>query len=329
MRNRFIFTCGDINGIGPEIVIKSLNRISQKKGNQFIFICPSNVFEATSALIKPEFKFKKVKDKSEIDEEKIFLFDTGSFKLNIGKPTCTSGSASYLSLEIARDLLKNNFAEALITAPISKEALNSAGYKFPGHTEMLAEWFKTKNYVMMFLSRKFKAALSTIHSPVSSVPKLITKSKLKSVIDVVIKSLQIDFAIKSPKIGITGLNPHAGESGLIGNEEEKIIKPFLKSYKQNKYLSGPFSPDAYWGNRMYEKFDLTLGMYHDQVLIPFKLLNFSKGVNYTAGLPIVRTSPDHGTAYDIAGQNLANENSFLEAFFFAELILKNRKRWTA
>jgi 4-hydroxythreonine-4-phosphate dehydrogenase len=327
MRNRFIFTCGDINGIGPEIVIKSLNRLSRKKGHQLIFICPSNVFEATAKLVKPEFKFGKIKSLNDTNVENIILFDTGTFKLNPGKPTRSSGRASYLSLEIAGDLLKNNYTDALITAPVSKEALNLGGFKFPGHTEMLANWFDTDKFVMMFLSRKIKAALATIHEPVSAVPRLITKKKLKVVVDVVIKSLQKDFNIESPKIGITGLNPHAGESGIIGDEEEKIIKPFIRYYNQNQYLYGPFPADAYWGNKIYGKFDLTLGMYHDQVLIPFKLLNFSKGVNYTAGLPIVRTSPDHGTAYDIAGKNLANENSMLEAFNFAEIILKNRKRW--
>lgn len=326
MRNRFIFTCGDINGIGPEIVIKAINRLSGNKGNQFIFICPANVFEATAEFIKPKFRFNKINHLNETDNENIILFNSGKFKINYGKPTTSSGRASYLALEIARELLNRDLADALITAPISKSALNTAGYNFPGHTEMLAEWFDTKNFIMMFLSKKIKIALATIHEPISSVPRLITMVKLKSVADVVIKSLQRDFYISHPKIGITGLNPHAGEEGLIGDEEEKVLKPFLKSYSKRKYLSGPFPADAYWGNKMYQSYDLTIGMYHDQVLIPFKLLNFSKGVNFTAGLPIIRTSPDHGVAYDIAGKNLANESSILEAFRFAELILKNRKR---
>ncbi|HSD63224.1 MAG TPA: 4-hydroxythreonine-4-phosphate dehydrogenase PdxA [Ignavibacteriaceae bacterium] len=326
MRNRFIFTCGDINGIGPEIVIKTINRLSGTKGKQFIIVCPANVFEATAAFVNPGFKFSKFTRISELDNQTIILFDPGKFKFKYGKPTFTSGKSSYLALEIARDLLIKNLADALITAPISKTALSRAGYNFPGHTEMLAEWFGADNFVMMFLSKKIKAALATIHEPVSAVPQLITKDKLKSVIEVVITSLQLDFHIYNPKIGITGLNPHAGEEGLIGDEEEKILKPFLKNSPKRKYLSGPFPADAYWGNKLYENFDLTLGMYHDQVLIPFKLLNFSRGVNYTAGLPIIRTSPDHGVAYDIAGKNLANENSMVEAFHFADLIINNRKR---
>ncbi len=325
MSNRFIFTCGDINGIGPEIVIKAINRLSDKKGSQFIFICPANVFESTAEFIKPKFRFNKINRQNKRYNENIILFDSGKFKLNYGEPSSDSGEASFLALEIARDLLNNNLADALITAPISKTALRTAGFNFPGHTEMLAEWFEVKDFVMMFLSGKTKAALATIHEPVSSVPQLINEERLKSIADVVINSLQQDFNISHPKIAITGLNPHAGENGLIGKEEEKIIKPFLAAYSRREYLFGPYPADAYWGNKLYKKFDLTIGMYHDQVLIPFKLLNFSKGVNFTAGLPIVRTSPDHGVAYDIAGKNLANESSILEAFRFAELILKNRK----
>ncbi len=325
MNKTFIFTCGDINGIGPEIVIKSLNRIAGKKGKRFIFICPGNVFREISSVIKPAFSFTTVK---RIDaaaaSSKVILFDTGTSKINTGKPTIASGKAAYLALETAAELLKRELADALITAPISKEALNGAGYNYPGHTEMLAEWFSTREFVMMFLSKKIKAALATIHKPISKVPSLLTGELLRMITDVVIHSLKHDFSIALPSIGVLGLNPHAGESGLIGSEEKNVISPFMKKYKGRKYLSGPFSPDAYWGNRVYEKFDLTLGMYHDQVLIPFKLLNFSTGVNFTAGLPVVRTSPDHGTGFDIAGKNRANENSILEAFNFADVILKNR-----
>jgi 4-hydroxythreonine-4-phosphate dehydrogenase len=325
MKNKFIFTCGDINGIGPEIVIKSLVQLQMKKGNQYIFICPSNVYRKTLSNLNINLDVKDITRKNDIGDENIILFDIGNFKQNIGKATKNSGEASFIALEEAKGLLKNGFADSLVTAPISKEALNSAGHIFPGHTEMLAEWFDIKNFVMMFLSKKLKAALVTIHKPLSKVPALISFDTLMSVCNVTINSLKNDFKISDPKIGITGLNPHAGESGLIGKEEEEIIVPFIKNSKYKKYLNGPFSPDAYWGNKMYEKFDITLGMYHDQVLIPFKLLNFSKGVNYTAGLPIVRTSPDHGCGYDIAGKNRANKNSFLEAVYFAENILRNRK----
>jgi 4-hydroxythreonine-4-phosphate dehydrogenase len=324
MKKRYIFTCGDINGIGPEIVIKSLNRLHGRKGDQFIFMCPLDVFKKTSSFVRPSFKPKIVKKTNEIGDEGIILFDIGRFRLNPGSPTRSSGRAAYIALEIAAEILKANYAGALVTAPLSKEALNAAGYSYPGHTEMLAEWFETTDFAMMFLSRKLRAALVTIHSPLSRAAGLVTKKKLESVAGVVVSSLKNDFGITSPSVGVLGLNPHAGESGLIGHEEERIIKPLVHEHRWRKYLEGPYSPDAYWGNRLYEKFDLTLGMYHDQVLIPFKLLNFSKGVNYTAGLPVIRTSPDHGTAFDKAGKNAANENSMLEAFHFAEIILKNR-----
>lgn len=324
MIKTFIFTCGDINGIGPEIVVKTLNRIWRKKGNRYIIICPANVFKKYSSSLDPALNFSTVNNINAAADGKIVLFDTGVFRFNVGKPTAVSGKAAYLSLEIAAELLKRKIGDVLITAPLSKEALNEAGYHYPGHTEMLAEWFDTNKFVMMFLSKKIKAALATIHKPISQVPSLLSKELLTSVGDVVIHSLKNDFNIPSPSIGVLGLNPHAGESGLIGKEEMNVITPFLKGYKHKKYLAGPFSPDAYWGNRVYEKFDLTLGMYHDQVLIPFKLLNFSRGVNFTAGLPVVRTSPDHGTGFDIAGKNIANENSLLEAFNFADIILENR-----
>lgn len=206
----------------------------------------------------------------------------------------------------------------MVTAPISKTAIKMAGINFPGHTEMLAEWCGSKDFVMTFLSKKMNGALVTIHEPLKNVTKLITSENLKSKINIIIKMLINDFKISLPKIAVLGLNPHAGESGIIGNEEEKIIIPLIKKYSNN--LFGPFSSDAFFANRLYKKYDLVIGMYHDQLLIPFKMLNFSSGVNYTAGLPIIRTSPDHGTAFDIAYKGIADSSSFIEAFFYAEKI---------
>ncbi len=291
MNKIFIFTCGDINGIGPEIVIKSLNNIAHKKGKRFIIICPGNVFNETSSFIKPNFNFTVVNSVNSVKDDKVILFDTGTFKINTGKPTKSSGKAAYQSLEIAADLLKRKLADALITAPISKEALNGAGYNYPGHTEMLADWFDTRKFVMMFLSKKIKAALATIHNPVSEVPLLLNDKLLKSVSDVIIHSLKNDFKISSPAVGVLGLNPHAGESGLIGSEEIDVIAPFVKSYRQGKYLNGPYSPDAYWGNRSYEKFDLTLGMYHDQVLIPLNCLIFHEVLILRLVCPLLGLRP--------------------------------------
>ena len=191
---------------------------------------------------------------------------------------------------------------------------------------MYAEWSNVSNFVMMFLSKKMNAALATIHEPIINVPKLINLKNLKNKLNVIINSLVTDLGIKNPKIAVLGLNPHAGEEGLIGKEEQSILRPLLNLNEFSNYLSGPFSPDAFFANRLYKNYDLVLGMYHDQVLIPFKLINFGSGVNYTAGLPIVRTSPDHGTAFDIAGKSLANESSFLEAYKYAKKIVNNREK---
>jgi 4-hydroxythreonine-4-phosphate dehydrogenase len=183
--------------------------------------------------------------------------------------------------------------------------------------------------MMLFLSEKLNAGLLTIHTPISKVSKLISKERIIKSINILNSTAIRDLGIPNPKIAVLGLNPHAGENGLIGNEEEKIIKPAIKSLQKKINVTGPFVPDAFWGNKAYKKFDMILGMYHDQVLIPFKLLNFNSGVNFTAGLNLIRTSPDHGTAYDIAGLNKANESSLLQSYEYAIKIFQNRIRFIA
>lgn len=321
---KFIFTCGDINGIGPEIVIKSLNSLYKKKSYHYIFICPKNVFEKTSKIVKPKFTFEFISKITEAEKNQVSIFDFGNFVQNIGRPTKISGEAAFKSIKLSFDFVKKNYADAIITAPISKEAINLAGYNFPGHTEMYAKWCGVNDFVMMFFSNKMNAALYSIHEPVKKISSLLNKTDLKKKLSIVIETLLNDLKIKSPKAAVLGLNPHAGENGIIGTEEKKIIIPAVKNHKYSKFLSGPFSPDAFFGSNNYKKYDVVFGIYHDQVLIPFKLMNFSSGINFTAGLPIVRTSPDHGTAFDIAGKNLANESSILQAFYFADKIVKNR-----
>jgi 4-hydroxythreonine-4-phosphate dehydrogenase len=322
--SKFVFTCGDINGIGPEIVIKALNKITRGSKDEFIFACPQNIFKFVSKFITPEFEYTVSNTISSRNKKQVLILNTGLFKHTPGIPTVDSGRASFESIQTSFELLKNGYSDAVVTAPISKTAIKFAGKNFPGHTEMFAEWCNVKNYVMMFLSGKMNAAIATIHEPIKKVPGLITKKLLNQNIEVIINALQNDLKIKSPMIAILGLNPHAGENGLIGREEEEKIKPFIFESKYSRYLSGPFSPDAFFANKMYRKFDLVLGMYHDQALIPFKLINFGSGVNYTAGLPIVRTSPDHGTAFDIAGKGIADESSIISAFIYAKKIVKNR-----
>lgn len=323
MKN-FVFTCGDINGIGPEIVIKTLNRIYTKKYSVFTFICPRNVFEFYSKFTPPKFDYHYSNNFHSLKNKSVKIFDLGYVKITPAKPTKSSGRISFDAITIAANECLSNKFSVMITAPISKESFNKAGINYPGHTELLAEMTKQKNFVMMFLSKKMKAALLTIHIPLSKVPSVITLELLSSKLETIIKSLNKDFNISNPKIALLGLNPHAGENGIIGKEEKNIITPFIKSSVLKKNLSGPFSADAFFANHNYKNYDLVLAMYHDQALIPFKMMNFNDGVNYTAGLPIIRTSPDHGTAFNIAGKNIAKEFSMLQAFHYANRILTNR-----
>lgn len=321
---RLVFTSGDINGIGPEICLKTFNKCFKKNDRKIIFLCPENIFEKTADLITPKFNYEVVNDESFIksDNNIISIVSTGKPKQSVGRPTGTSGRFSYKAILKAVELLQNKMADAMITAPISKVSFEMAKIDFPGHTELLAKLTKSKNYVMMFLSEKLKAAMFTIHIPLSKVSENITKNHLITVLNVVENSLRNDFKISSPKISVLGLNPHSGEEGRIGSEEKEIISPVIIEY-ESCVVDGPFVPDAFFGNHSYKKYDMTIGMYHDQILVPFKLLSFSSGVNYTAGLPIIRTSPDHGTAFDIAGKNIADCSSMVSALNWAEKIILN------
>jgi 4-hydroxythreonine-4-phosphate dehydrogenase len=325
--NKFVFTCGDINGIGPEIVIKTLNHITRHKtSDKYFFICPLNVFEAATLLIKPSFTYKIENQINQSLFSSVTVINSGIAKQSIGKPTITSGKAAFKSLVLSYNLLKSGKADAVITAPISKTATRMAGINFSGQTEMFAKWTNTKNYAMTFLSKKMYATLFTIHHPLKDIYKLFNFNKLSILVEVIINTLKFDLEIMKPKIAVLGLNPHAGENGIIGTEEIDVISPVIKKHAKLVEIKGPFSSDAFFGSKEYKKYDMIIGMYHDQVLIPFKLLNFGGGVNYTAGLPIVRTSPDHGVAYDIAGKFIADESSILQAFKYAKRIVNNRKK---
>ncbi len=327
--NKFVFTCGDINGIGPEIAIKALNKIAARnKSDQFILIIPQNIFNSTLKSIKPEFDFKSVKtlNISSLKSSRFIILNLKSTKQNFGKPTISSGKTAYSALKTSYKLLNEKLADAVVTAPVSKTALNLAGVKFPGQTEMFAEWCNVKDFVMTFLSKQLRVGLFTIHIPLKEVHKFIKLNKLQTKLNIVISMLTNDLGILNPRIAVLGLNPHAGENGIIGNEEKSIMKPLFENDFDSGIVSGPFSPDAFFAMRKFREFDLVFGLYHDQVLIPFKYINKGKGVNYSAGLPIIRTSPDHGVAYDIAGKGIADESSMIEAYQYAKLILKNRKR---
>jgi len=326
---RFVFTCGDINGIGPEISLKALNKLcSRHKSTQFILIIPENIFRTTARLVKPLFTYKIIEDSEFNTSQKcqVSILVTRSFRQQIGKPTVASGEAAFLALKKSFDLLKKNLADAVVTAPVSKTALKHAGVKYPGQTEMYADWCNVKNFVMTFLSPKLRVGLYSIHIPLKEVSNSLNSKTMVTKLDTLVRMLNTDLGIKSPKLAVLGLNPHAGEGGIIGTEEKELVEPLINSKRFKGILDGPFSSDAFFANRKYENYDMVFGFYHDQVLIPFKDINAGTGVNYSAGLPIIRTSPDHGVAYDIAGKGIANESSMIEAFKYAEIILKNRKK---
>ncbi|MBU0475204.1 MAG: 4-hydroxythreonine-4-phosphate dehydrogenase PdxA [Bacteroidetes bacterium] len=325
--NNFIFTCGDINGIGPEISIKAINELYSIEKYKITLVIPKNVFEFYKEQIPIEFPYNICNSitKEDISDSKVSILDIGKSELNIGSVTANSGLSSFNAIIKAFELIKTQFGSAIITAPVSKEAWQKGGIKFTGHTELLASLTNVSNYAMMFLSKRFKAVLTTIHIPISSVSSNLSITKIKNTIMQAHNTFEYDLKIKSPRIAVLGLNPHAGENGQLGAEEIDLIIPAIKELQEKGInVTGPFVPDAFFGAKLHNKFDVTVGMYHDQVLIPFKLLNFDEGVNYTSGLPIIRTSPDHGTAFDIARKLVANPNSIIESFNWAREIVKNR-----
>jgi 4-hydroxythreonine-4-phosphate dehydrogenase len=329
--NRFVISCGDINGIGPEITVKSLNRlILQREKNKYYFICPKNIFQKTIDQVKPDFDFEITSPSKAAESSSIVsIVKLPDCREKSGYPTKYSGLASFQALQTSFSFLKSNIADAVITAPVSKTALNMAGIKFLGQTGMFAKWSGSKEYVMTFLSKRINVALQTIHVPLKNVYKFLNQNDLEATVNILIRTLKSDLAIDHPRIALLGVNPHSGENGLIGTEEEKILKPVIKKYSRKNVIDGPFPADAFFAKKLFTNYNFVLGIYHDQVLIPFKYINSGFGVNYTAGLPIVRTSPDHGVAYDIAGKNLADEKSMLQAFRYAEIIVNNRRRFGA
>lgn len=323
---RLFFTCGDCNGIGPEIVVKTLSVFYKKKKHKLYFAVPKNVFEETLNTLQTSFEYEFVKTPEQSSPKKniVSIINLGNAKYVFGKPTRSSGELAFRSLQESFNAVEKNYADCIITAPISKDAFHKAGIEFPGHTELFASWTNTENVVMFFHSAKIKAALLTIHIPLKTVSFSLDKNLIRKKLNIVIDTLKKDFKIENPRIALLGVNPHAGENGLLGSEEENIFSPLLDEFKEQVY--GPFPADAFFGMHAYKLFDTVIGAYHDQVLIPFKMLSFSDGVNFTAGLPIVRTSPDHGTAYDIAGKGIADPSSIIHAAKLAVLICENRMK---
>lgn len=322
------FTSGDLNGIGLELIIKSLS-----DSRILDFMIP--VVFANNKSINfyrkglPEFNlsFTVLNDLSKLNPKQVNVLNCWEEEVEItpGELTATGGKYALISLEKAVDALKNKTIDGIVTAPIHKKNIQSESFNFSGHTPYLQHAFGNTENLMLLVAENLRMALVTEHLTISDVAKHITKDKIKQKLAILHASLQKDFGIDKPRIAVLALNPHAGDEGLIGKEEIEIIQPAIKESKQQMLVFGPYSADAFFARGAHEKFDGVLAMYHDQGLIPFKSLAFGEGVNFTAGLPIVRTSPDHGTAFDIAGRNKADASSFTASIFECVRIIHARQ----
>ncbi|HUW07048.1 MAG TPA: 4-hydroxythreonine-4-phosphate dehydrogenase PdxA [Williamwhitmania sp.] len=327
-RVRVGITQGDINGIGYEVIIKALqdNRI-----NDFcipiVYGSPKVAAYHRKSINVENFSFNPIKTVEEASSKRVNLIDVmdESVRVDIGKSTPLGGQGSILSLEAAVADLKAGKIDVVVTAPINKFNVQTDAFSFPGHTEYFEKNFGGEA-LMLMVSDILKIGVVTGHVPLGKVTSLISKEAILSKLAILNKTLIEDFAIRKPRIAVLGLNPHAGDSGLLGNEEQTIIIPALEEARSKGIMAlGPYPADGFFGSEGFSKFDAVLAMFHDQGLIPFKSLVFDEGVNYTAGLPIIRTSPAHGTAYEIAGKDEANPNSFRSALYLACDLFKNRK----
>jgi 4-hydroxythreonine-4-phosphate dehydrogenase len=307
---------GDLNGIGTELIIKTFS------DHRVLELCTPVIFASNKVInfyrkSTPEmnFNYQSSKDFSKINPKQVNIYNVWEEELPIapGQLTETGGKYAIKSLIAAVDALKEKKIQGLVTAPIHKKNTQSAEFNFTGHTPYLKHVFGVNDVLMLMAAENFRVGLVTEHIPVSEIAKYITREAILSKLNILKDSLIKDFGIDKPKIAVLGLNPHAGDEGLIGKEEEEMIKPAIKDAKHNMLVFGPYSADAFFARNQQVKFDAVLAMYHDQGLIPFKSLSVGEGINFTAGLPVIRTSPDHGTAFDIAGKNKADTSSFLAA----------------
>jgi 4-hydroxythreonine-4-phosphate dehydrogenase len=323
-------SCGDINGIGPEVIIKGV--ADQRILEHFtpvIFASGKLINFYRKSLPEIQFNFQIVKDLSRLHPQQVNVYTCWEEDVAVmpGQLNDTGGKYAVLSLVAAVQALKDGHIHGLVTAPIHKKNVQSPQFNYTGHTPFLKEASNAREVLMMLYTSSLKVALVTEHIPVTDVSKYITREVLLSKINLLHASLKKDFGIDKPKIAVLGLNPHAGDEGLIGAEEESIIKPAIKTAKQNMLIYGPYSADAFFARHSYLQFDAVLAMYHDQGLIPLKTIAGGEGINFTAGMPFVRTSPDHGTAFDIAGKNMADPTSFIAAMFECLDIIYHRQEF--
>lgn len=321
---------GDLNGIGVELILKTF------EDKRMYELCTPIVFASDKVIsyYKKELKYNhpvyNTNNLDKIQEGKLNVMNVWSDFVDItpGTPTEVSGKKAFESLEAATQALKNGAVDVLLTAPISKDNIQSEAFNFPGHTEYLESKLDGES-LMILMSDDLRMGLVTGHIPVAEVPNALNEELIRKKIDLLYASLVQDFKVAKPKIAVLGLNPHCGDNGVIGKEDDDLIRPILKSYQEKgKIIYGPYAADGFFGNKSYLNFDGVISMYHDQGLVGFKAVSFGNGVNFTAGLEKVRVSPDHGTAFDLAGKGKANISSFKEALEQGITIARNRKEYS-
>ncbi|MDP5107292.1 MAG: 4-hydroxythreonine-4-phosphate dehydrogenase PdxA [Polaribacter sp.] len=320
---------GDLNGIGIEVILKTF------EDKRMLDFCTPVLFGATKVIsyhkkaLEIETPVHGITSINQVNHSKINVLNIWKeeVEIELGSATKVSGDYAAKSLAAAVEHLKDKTIDVLLTAPINKENIQSETFNFPGHTEYLEANLEGKS-LMILMTDKLRIGLITGHIPIAKVAASITPELIKSKVETMYTSLKQDFGINKPRIAVLSLNPHCGDKGVIGTEDDEIIKPTVDEIRETgKLVFGPYAADGFFGSETYKQFDGVLATYHDQGLAPFKALSFGKGVNFTAGLNAVRTSPDHGTGYDIAGKNLANPSSFTEALFTGIQIFKARNEY--
>jgi 4-hydroxythreonine-4-phosphate dehydrogenase len=331
-RLRVAITSGDPHGIGLETIIKVFsNPMMAESCTPVIYAHPEAIKAHRKIAGTEEFNYNTVASADQAIARKVNLVNIWpDFKetIEFGKPSKDAGLFAFKSLEAAVNDLAANKVDVLVTAPINKDTIQNKDFNFPGHTEYLAKFAGTDKVLMFLVSDMLKVGIVTGHVPLKDVAQHITKDRIIEKLKMMHESLVKDFGVSSPRIAVLGLNPHAGDNGLLGNEEKEIIIPAVREASDKGMLAfGPYGADGFFGSGTYKQFDAVLAMYHDQGLTPFKALAFDQGVNFTAGLPVVRTSPDHGTSYDIAGKGIADESSLRAAIYTACDIYMKRKEY--
>ncbi|MDH7913794.1 4-hydroxythreonine-4-phosphate dehydrogenase PdxA [Winogradskyella sp. SYSU M77433] len=320
---------GDLNGIGPEIIIKSYEDPRSLELSTPVIFASSKTMQFFKNHFDSKINFFNIDSPDKVVHGKVNVVNVWKepVKIEFGKEDKKIGEYAIKSLEAATKALKEGLIDVLVTAPINKHNIQSEKFNFPGHTDYLARALNGKS-LMFMVSDNLRVGLLTDHVPLKDASNHITEALVKEKISTVTKSLKQDFGIRKPKIAVLAINPHAGDNGVIGNEDDTVLKPTLEKIKANGTLVyGPYSADSFFGSNTYKNFDAIIASYHDQGLIPFKTIAFGKGVNYTAGLEKVRTSPDHGTAYEIAGKGVADESSMKQAIVAAIKIFRNRREY--